>query len=178
MKEIKHFGPLFVNGFRASIVSYDNGENYLLYYGRSLGEGVGTESLRAAGVSLHQYTNAMPITTPDEDGIKAIFPDAEILLPGTPENEEKARAAMGSRPGRSSKNAKNADAAPAAPVAVAAPGAFVCPAVADCSKLNNIIKLMPGLEAPLNEYGQQLATALLIGTDMPERPESGCRFSR
>lgn len=177
MKETIYKGSLFVNGRRAAIVGYDNGECYILYFSKSLGEGIGVDKLREAGVSLHQFNNALPIPSADEEGVKSVIPDAVIDLPGTEAHAARVAAATGSRGGEKKETTTETATATkeetATATAVAAPGAFTCPAAKDIPALAAIIQIMPTIEAPLNEYGATFAEFQLNATDVtPELPES------
>lgn len=179
MKETIYKGNLFINGRRAAVVGYDNGECYILYFSKSLGEGIGVDKLREAGVSLHQFNNALPIPSADEAGVKSVIPDAVIDLPGTEAHAARVAAATGSRGGEKKETTtaetetKEETPTTTTTTAVAAPGAFNCPAAKDIPALAAIIQIMPAIEAPLNEYGAKYAEFQLNATDVtPELPES------
>lgn len=168
MKEL-NFSRCYVNGKKSGVVSYDNGANYLLFFGQSLGDGGNVEELRAAGVSLHQFNNAMEIEAPTVAAILSAIPGAVVDWEGSKEYNARVAAAVGSRGGASTvpapaspTSAAGVPAAAPAPVVVSS-DAFRAPVVDDCDALKNLISNMPAVVAAVNVWAVETAAAVLAG---------------
>lgn len=166
MKEIK-FRRCYINGKKSGIATYDNGEVRVLFFSTTLGAGGGADDLRAAGVSLHQFNNSIIIPSADVAGIQSVLPGAVVEWEGSKEYNARVSAAAGTRGGSASSGSSTAGGS--APV-VASADAFRVPSVSACAALEQIIKIMPALKIPLNEWASAVASSVLGGSDMPGVP--------
>ncbi len=160
--------PQFNNkAVKMAVLSTDENKHYLLSSRNNLNDG-SREELAAAGINCLGMYYGIAIESPDEAGITALIPGAEIHWAGSDKYNELAEAAKGSRP------AKKADPAPApatpAPAVVSA-NDFVCPKFEDAPDAAEVIKIVP-MQKEINAYGIALATALLSNTTAPAHPES------
>lgn len=175
MKEL-NFKRCYVNGKKSGVVNYDDGRSYLLFFGQSLGDGGNVEELRAAGVSLHQFNNAIAIEAPTAAAILSVIPGAVVDWEGSRAYNERVAAAVGSRGGSStvpapasSTSAAGVPAAAPAPVVVSA-DAFRAPVVGDCDALKNLINNMPAVVDAVNAWAVETAAAKLAGGSAVEVP--------
>lgn len=179
MKEIS-CKQCYVNGARAAVASYDDNTHRVLYFWGSLGDGQGIADLRAAGVSLHSYTNSWVIPSADLAGVQSVVPGAVIDWEGSKEYEARRAAAAGSRPGGGNKTGKKSAtgggsssgaASGAATVpAVAAPDAFRVPELSACPVLSDLVGKMPPVVESLNSWAADYSAAMLAGSDAVAAP--------
>lgn len=155
------FSRCYVNGKKAGLASYSDNTNRLLYFGTSLGEGVGIGEIRNAGVSLHQFTNSIIIPSADASGVAAVLAGAVVELEGSPEYNARVAAATGSRSGNKVENS--------APAVVSA-DAFQVPALTECPALYDMVKNMAPVVDSLNSWAAECSTALLGGADAVGAP--------
>ena len=148
----------YVNGTRSCVCGYNDGSHRLLYFGESLGCGVGVDDIKAAGVSRHQYTNAMMLSGTTVSDIQAVIPGAVVEFEGSPEYEARRAAARGTRGGKketASAASVPAAAAPADPVpadpvpAASAPSAVELPTVDASGVLGSALSSAVGGLAPM-----------------------------
>lgn len=138
----------YVNGTRSCVCGYNDGSHRLLYFGESLGCGVGVDDIKAAGVSRHQYTNAMMLGGTTVSDIQAVIPGAVVEFEGSPEYEARRAAARGTRGGK--KETASADPVPADPVpAASAPSAVELPTVDASGVLGSALSSAVGGLAPM-----------------------------
>ena len=158
----KFFVRCYVNGKKSGLASYSDNTNRLLYFGTSLGEGVGIGKIRDAGVSLHQFTNSIIIPSADVSGVVAVLPGAVVELEGSPEYNARVAAAAGSRSGNKVENS--------APAVVSA-DAFQVPALTECPALYDMVKNMSPVVDSLNAWAAECSTALLSGSECVIAPD-------
>lgn len=179
MKETS-FRRCYINGKKSGIATYDNNESRVLFFSTTLGAGIGVDDLRAANVSLHQFNNSIKIPSGDLAGIQSVFPGAAVEWEGSKEYTARVSAAAGTRSGGGNKSGETQTSATAsgsstsgagvsAPV-VASADAFQVPGVSACPALDQIIKIMPALVNPLNEWSAAVASSVLGGSGMPDVP--------
>lgn len=168
MKETK-FTRCYVNGRKAAVTQYDNGQSSLLFFSQSLGEGEGVEAFRAAGLSLHQFNNTLTIPSATAEGIQTVIPGAVVDWQGTNAYEERVAAAVGSR---GTDKPADTDAAATDGPAVVSSDAFRAPTIKDCPALHKLVGNMPPVIDSLNAWAVEYATAALNGGDEVAAP--GC----
>lgn len=148
----------YVNGSRSCVCGYNDGSHRLLYFGESLGCGVGVEDIKAAGISRHQYTNAMMLGGTTASDIQAVIPGAVVEFEGSPEYEARRAAARGIRGGKKETAsaasvpaaAAPADPAPADPVPAASASSDVkLPTVDASGVLGSALSSAVGGLAPM-----------------------------
>lgn len=166
MKET-NFKRCYINGKRAGVASYDNGEHRILYFSETMGKGIGVEDLKNAGVSLHQLNNSLKIDSADLSGIQAAIPGAVVDWAGSKEYNARAAAAVGTRSGGAS------SATPKESPAVASSDAFQIPPLSECQPLGNLLNMMaPALTDSVKEWAADLAAAFVGGKETPDLPET------
>lgn len=172
MKETYFSGVIFVNGKKSCIASYDNGTHRVLYFGKTLGTGIGIDDLKDSGCSLHQFTNSLEIPSPDETGIQAVIADAVVDLPDSEEYKKRIEAAAGSRSGKTAVTPTTVVATKGTTdTRIISSSDFICPATKDVPALAELAKLIPNLETTSNEYGVKLAMSLINDAETPDMPK-------
>lgn len=162
MKE-NNFIRCYVNGKKAGVVSYDNGKHYLLYFGQSLGEGLGIKEFRTAGVSLHQFNNAVELEEATIVGIQNVLPGCIVDWDGSEGYSARAAAAIGSRGGAASPTAAAVAPAASQPVNTSSSDTPPAPVVEDFTVLKNLIINMPAVVDAVNAWSVEYSTAALNG---------------
>lgn len=178
MKETYFSGILFINGVKSGLASYDNGTSRILYFGETLGPGIGVKDLEDLGISRHQFRNSLEIPTADAPGVQSVFPGAVIDFPGTPEHAARVNAAAGSRSGKKNKQPKSVDSVVSvdpetsvvSPVVVSS-DSFVTPDPSGVPTLAPLLSLIPDLSKAINDFGTSFAMSLIEDSARPETPE-------
>lgn len=175
MKETYFSGFLFINGVKSALTSYDNGTSRILYFGETLGTGIGVKDLEDFGISRHQFRNSMEIPTADVSGVQSVLPGAVIDFPGTPEHTARVNAASGSRSGKKNKQPKSVDSVDSAtsvvPSVVVSSDSFVTPDASSVPALVPLLSLIPDLSKEINDFGANFAMSLIEESERPETPE-------
>lgn len=161
-----NFKRCYVNGKKSGVASYDNGGAALLYFGHSLGDGLGEVAAKKLGQeagTLHQFNNYIELSAATVAGIQAVLPGAVVEFEGSKEYNARVLAAVGSRGGSSSSVVP-------APVVVSS-DAFRAPVVDDCDALKNLIGNMPGVVDAVNAWAVDHSAAVLGGGSAVVVPE-------
>lgn len=83
-----NFKRCYVNGKKSGVASYDNGGAALLYFGHSLGDGLGEVAAKKLGQeagTLHQFNNYIELSAATVAGIQAVLPGAVVEFEGSKE---------------------------------------------------------------------------------------------
>lgn len=186
--KIKNFKRCFVNGKKSAVVTYDNEQSILQYFGESLGAGKGygaVEELRKEVGTFNGFTNYLELSGATTDDIQSAVPGAVVEWQGTESYNARVAAAVGSRGGRKpssssseeKKEENNNDTpgtvtttTPAAVVATAE--TFVVPTIKDCAALHALICNMSGVMDAVSEWAVSYSTAKLtdetVTVDAPD----------
>lgn len=162
-----NFKRCYVNGKKSGVASYDNGGAALLYFGHSLGDGLGEVATKKLGQevgTLHQFNNYIELSAATVAGIQAVLPGAVVEFEGSKEYNARVSAAVGSRGGSSSSVVP-------APVVVSS-DAFRAPVVDDCAALKGLIFNMSAVVDAVNAWSVEYSTAALNGGAAVDAP--GC----